>query len=141
MTHCAPEAKSACLCAITGLVRGLRSRLKALRRLLLLAGTDGGRRRPTADAGRSERPGLLTRKNGGPVLGCCGPALPSMSVSRVCVTTRCADSLNLKQSVYHWGGEYISRVGSVMATNICGVAVEAVWIFDGRPGPSECGRW
>lgn len=82
MTHCAAEAKLACVCAITGLVRALRSRLKALRRLLLLAGTDGSRQRPaqTFDGGRWERPGLLNRKNGG-ILGCCGPAHPSMAVS------------------------------------------------------------
>lgn len=85
MTHCAPEAKPACVRALTGLVRALRGRLKALRRLLLLAGRDGSPQRPSFDAGGS---GLLNRKNRGTVLGCCGPAHPSMTVSSpecVCV--------------------------------------------------------
>lgn len=85
MTHCAPEAKPACVRALTGLVRALRGRLKALRRLLLLAGRDGSPQRPSFDAGGS---GLLNRKNRGTVLGRCGPAHPSMTVSSpecVCV--------------------------------------------------------
>lgn len=83
MTHCLAEAKPACARAVAGLVRALRSRLKALRRLLLLAGTDGGCQRPaqTFDGGRRERPGLLNRKHGGTVVGCCGPAPCSMAVS------------------------------------------------------------
>ncbi|GLD53295.1 ribosomal protein S6 kinase alpha-3-like isoform X1, partial [Lates japonicus] len=72
MTHGAAEAKPACVCAAaTSLVRALRSRLKSLRRLLLLA----SRRQPTQtfDGGRWEQPG----KDKGAVLGCCGPAHPS----------------------------------------------------------------
>ena len=83
MTHCTTEAKAACPRAVVGLVRALRSRLKALRRLLLLAGSDGSRRRQaqTVDGSLWERPGLLKRETGGTVLGCCGPAHTSLTVS------------------------------------------------------------
>lgn len=82
MTHCAAEAKPACVCAMTAVVRALRRRLKALRRLLLLAGTDGSRQRAaqTCDAGRW-----------GTVLDCCGPAHTSTAVSIpecVCVSAQ-----------------------------------------------------
>lgn len=83
MTHCATEAKPACVCAVTGLIRALRSRLKALRRLLVLRRTDGSRQRPAQSSGgaRWERPGLLNGINGRTDFGCCGPAHPSTAVS------------------------------------------------------------
>lgn len=78
MTRCMAEAKPACVNALTGLVRALRSRLKALRRLLVHAGTEADSRgaEQTFDGGR------LKGRNEGTVLGCCGPSEhPSLAVS------------------------------------------------------------
>lgn len=82
MTHCAAGAKQARVCA-AALVRALRSRLKSLGCLLLQAGSDAGRQQPaqTFSRGQREQPGRLNRKKGGPVLDCCGPARPSLTVS------------------------------------------------------------
>ncbi|XP_042069165.1 ribosomal protein S6 kinase alpha-3 [Haplochromis burtoni] len=65
MTQCAAattEAKPACVSALGGLIRALRSRLKSLRQLL----------RPNQNGVRREKPG-------GTVLDCCGPKLSSLA--------------------------------------------------------------
>lgn len=81
MTHrVVTEANPAkCVSSVTRLVRALRSRLKALRRLLLHAGmvSNCQQAAQTLDGGRWEQIG----KNGETALGCCGPAHPSMAVS------------------------------------------------------------
>lgn len=67
MTQCAAattEAKPACVSALGGLIRALRSRLKSLRQLL----------RPNQNGVRWEKPGAT-------VLDCCGPKLSSLAVS------------------------------------------------------------
>ncbi|XP_006808006.1 ribosomal protein S6 kinase alpha-3-like [Neolamprologus brichardi] len=65
MTQCAAtaEAKPACVSALVGLIRALRSRLKSLQQLL----------RPNQNGVRWEKPG-------GTVLDCCGPKLSSLAV-------------------------------------------------------------
>lgn len=83
MTHCASEAKQACVCAVAAIVRALRSRLKSLRCLLLHAGSDTSCQQPTQtfSSGQREQTDVLYRKTGGTVLDCCGPAHPSLAVS------------------------------------------------------------
>ncbi|XP_029979076.1 ribosomal protein S6 kinase alpha-3 isoform X1 [Sphaeramia orbicularis] len=73
--------RTASVCAVTGLVRVLRTRLKALRRLLLLSGSDGHRQNlgRTFDDGHWEQPTPFIRKNEGTLVGCWGPQQPSMA--------------------------------------------------------------
>lgn len=83
MTHYALGAKAPCVSAVAGLLRALRSRLKALRRLLLLGERTG------CDSGHS---GLLN---------CCGPTNTSLAVSPgvcVCVFFCCGCLIGASQS-------------------------------------------
>lgn len=83
MTHCTLEAKPACVRAVRGLIRKVRGRLKALRRLLLPIGMDDSPQQLSFDDGLS---GLLDKTKKGAVLDCYGPTHTSMAVSSQCVS-------------------------------------------------------
>ncbi|CAF92611.1 unnamed protein product [Tetraodon nigroviridis] len=71
------EAKPVCISAITSLVRGLRRRLKAFRRLLLTR-SDASPPQPAVYPGQTKP---IDRKTGELVSGCCGSTQPRTSVS------------------------------------------------------------
>lgn len=78
MTHCSPEAKPVWVSAFASLIWGLRGRLKAFRRLLLLPRSSS---RPPQEDFHPSQTQLVNRTTGKPSPGCWGPTQHFMSVS------------------------------------------------------------